>query len=192
MAGADAPPLPALGQNEVKHLEFVQAVVARQANNSFLVKGWSLTVAVAFFGFAIERSSPGLALLGFAPLVAFWFLDTYFLRQERLFRCLYDAVRSGARVPPFSMDTSPHKAARSTRWHKTAFSLTLGVFYGTLAAAGLIVLCISAHDGGESKASMHSRTWDARSSFSVSDAGSAERGQMSPIGSSNQRGTRCT
>ncbi len=31
----------------VKHLEFVQAVIARQAANSFLLKGWSVTLATA-------------------------------------------------------------------------------------------------------------------------------------------------
>ncbi len=42
----------------LKHLEFIQAVIARQANNSFLVKGWGLTVARAFYlvfrGYAAE------------------------------------------------------------------------------------------------------------------------------------------
>jgi hypothetical protein len=33
----------------LKHLEFVQAVITRLANNSFLMKGWALTVAGAFY-----------------------------------------------------------------------------------------------------------------------------------------------
>lgn len=28
----------------LKHLEFIQAIVTRLANNSFLLKGWALTV----------------------------------------------------------------------------------------------------------------------------------------------------
>jgi len=39
----------------------------------------------------------------------FWGLDAYYLRQERLFRCLYDKVclaPDGVRIPTFSMDTA--------------------------------------------------------------------------------------
>jgi uncharacterized membrane protein YgcG len=192
VAVAGTPTVPPPGQDPVKHLEFIEAVIARQANNSFLIKGWSLTVAVAFFGFAIERSSWGLALLGLVPVAAFWFLDTYFLRQERLFRCLYDAVRSSSSVAPFAMDTRPYRKEPSTRWLRTAFSVTLRTFYGTLAVAGAIVLGVSAQDDGGSKAPMHSRTKCARSSFTVSDGHGSGGGQMSPTRSSNQRGTRCT
>ena len=39
---------PPLDEVVVKHLELIQAVITRLANNSFLMKGWALTVTGAF------------------------------------------------------------------------------------------------------------------------------------------------
>jgi hypothetical protein len=44
----------ALDDQQIKHLEFVQAVIIRLANDSFLMKGWALTVAGLIFGFAVD------------------------------------------------------------------------------------------------------------------------------------------
>lgn len=80
------------------------------ASNSFLIKGWSLTVASGLVGFAIKDGLPWIALAGTVPTICFWSLDSYYLRQERLFRKLYDAVRANFPEPPqglgpFTMDT---------------------------------------------------------------------------------------
>jgi hypothetical protein len=34
--------------DKIKHLEMIQAVISRLANNSFLLKGWSITLVSAF------------------------------------------------------------------------------------------------------------------------------------------------
>lgn len=39
----------------VKHLEMIQAVVTRLAGNSFLIKAWSISVAAAAYGIAVNR-----------------------------------------------------------------------------------------------------------------------------------------
>jgi hypothetical protein len=41
-------------EHRLKHMEFIQAVVGRLASNSFFVKGWAITVAGAFIGFALK------------------------------------------------------------------------------------------------------------------------------------------
>jgi hypothetical protein len=43
-----------LSDAELKHLEFIQAVITRPATNSFLIKVWALTAAEAFYGFGSE------------------------------------------------------------------------------------------------------------------------------------------
>jgi hypothetical protein len=129
---------------QIKHLEFVQAVITRLANNSFLMKGWALTVGGLILGFAIDQRSWRIAAAALLPIVAFWGLDAYFLRQERLFRRLYDAVRrSEPQVEPFSMDTR-HYAAAVPSWLATAFSGTLLPFYGVVALIGLILILVDA------------------------------------------------
>lgn len=128
-----------------KHLEFIQAIVARLANDSFLMKGWAITISGAFFGFAVERRSWRLAALALLPVLGFWFLDSYFLWQERLFRCLYDGVRkSDPQVERFSMDTTYLK--RTQRWVGSFRSITLVPFYGLILLFGACIV-IAYHDG---------------------------------------------
>jgi hypothetical protein len=64
----------------IKHLELIQAVVRRLGNDGFLMKGWALTVAGAFYGFAINKSKWQLAVAALVPTAIFWGLDSYFLR----------------------------------------------------------------------------------------------------------------
>ncbi|MFD9460209.1 hypothetical protein [Streptomyces sp. NPDC060027] len=119
-------------QEEIKHLEFIQAIVARLGNGSFLIKGWTMTVAGVFFG--ISANNPGwkIAAAGIIPIGGFWLLDSYFLRQERLFRKLYDDVRKPATpVELFSMNVQPYHAV--VPWGKVIRSHTMVNFYGTLA-----------------------------------------------------------
>jgi hypothetical protein len=86
-----------------KHLELIQGAIDRLGGNGFLLKGWAVTVAGAFLGFAVDARNPLLALVAILPTVAFWGLDAYFLRCERLFRRLYrDGVRSMPRSSPSS------------------------------------------------------------------------------------------
>src|SRR6266545_1540679 len=129
---------------QVKHLEFVQAVIARLANDSFLMKGWALTVAGIILGFAADNLSWRMAAAAFLPVAAFWGLDAYFLRQERLFRRLYDAVRrSDPRVEPFCMDTQDH-AGEVGSWRATVVSRTLLPFYGVVLLLGVVLILVDA------------------------------------------------
>lgn len=51
----------------IKHMEFLQAVIARLGNEAALVRGWALTVAAAFFGFAAKTLSWQIAAVGLLP-----------------------------------------------------------------------------------------------------------------------------
>ncbi|SES27824.1 hypothetical protein SAMN05421870_114178 [Streptomyces qinglanensis] len=91
-----------------------------------------MTVAGVFFG--ISANNPGwkIAAAGIIPIMGFWLLDSYFLRQERLFRRLYDDVRRPAiPVELFSMNVQPYH--RTVPWCAVIRSHTMVNFYGTLA-----------------------------------------------------------
>lgn len=170
------------------HLSLIQGIISRQAGNSFLIKGWVLTVAVAVFGFAIDRSNWQIAALGFGPVIVFGWLDAFFFRQERLFRCLYEAVvSSDARVVPFSMNTTPFQND-STRWRATIKSLPYAVLYTSILVSGLVIVGVLAYAG---KPEPHScLTNSAMRSSSISSGHSLVRGHISPIASPYRRGTR--
>jgi hypothetical protein len=126
----------------LKHLEFIQAVITRLANDSFLMKGWALTVAGAFYGFAVKGTSWKLAAIGLMPVLIFWGLDGYFLRQERLFRGLYDQVRQhNPRIEPFCMNAAAHAQVVAS-WGRTLVSRTLAPFYGPVFLIGIVLTAV--------------------------------------------------
>ncbi|MGW0081877.1 hypothetical protein [Streptomyces sp. NPDC003393] len=134
--GAD---VPSISQEEIKHLEFIQAIVSRLGNGSFLIKGWTMTVAGVFFGFLVSNLDWKIAAAGFIPIVGFWLLDSYFLRQERLFRKLYDDVRKPTvTVELFSMNVQTYHAA--VPWGRVVRSHTMLNFYGTLGLLDIVFL----------------------------------------------------
>jgi hypothetical protein len=116
-------------ENKRTHLEFIQAVINRMANISFLLKGWSITVIAGLFALSARQDSFVLLVLAFLLTLIFWFLDAYFLWQERLYRQLYNHVRKLSEGDiDFSMDASGFGDAR--KWYKAPWSKTLWPFYG--------------------------------------------------------------
>lgn len=78
------------------HLKMIQDIIDRLSRNSFLLKGWSVTLASAVFVLATKGVPVHFALLaGLLPTITFWGLDAYFLAEERVFRNLYDSARRG-------------------------------------------------------------------------------------------------
>jgi hypothetical protein len=89
-----------------KYLPLIQGAINRLASNSFLIKGWTVTVATAMFGLAAKESQPRLALLALLPILVFWGLDGYYLGYERRFRELYKAAVA-APVTDYNMTPAP-------------------------------------------------------------------------------------
>lgn len=120
-----------------KHMDYVQAIITRLANNSFLMKGWALTLSSALLGFAIAQDNPFLSLAALVPLLAFWLLDAYYLRQERAFRKMYSDV-AGKKVHGFKIDPTPY--AKKQPW-TVGLSVSLSIFY---LAIVLLIIAVTA------------------------------------------------
>ena len=103
--------------NIVRHLEMIQTVIHRMADNSFAIRRWSIGTAGALIGVAVATDEPVIAFVGAAMATAYWALDAYYLRQERWFRALYNKVRSepGA-VELFTMATRWPPAHGASFW----------------------------------------------------------------------------
>ena len=83
-----------------------------------------------------------MAAIGLMPVLIFWGLDAYFLRQEGLFRGLYDQVRQrNPGVEPFSMNAAAY-ASGVTSWGSTLLSRTLAPFYGPVFIIGILLTAI--------------------------------------------------
>ena len=91
-----------------KHLELIQAVITRLAGNSFAIKAWAVSLITVLAALAAKDGDLRLAVPRLVPALCFWALDAYYLRQERLFRKLYEKIlEPDSSIPLFSMNTQP-------------------------------------------------------------------------------------
>lgn len=127
----------AFDDDQRKHMDFIQAVISRMSTDSFLVKGWSLTIASAIDSFAATRSSWQVAAVGLLPALVFWGLDAYYLWHERLFRKLFVEAAAG-RVTTYCMDVEPYK--KQTTWKCTLGSRTIWPIYTLIIAVGVVLI----------------------------------------------------
>ena len=138
-------------EKQAKHLEFVQGVINRLASNSFSYKGWAVVTVSALAALAISKDNdPRYFLAASVSVLCFWGLDGFYLREERLFRKLYDAVRKGE-VEEYSMDRKPFetkvKSWLCTCWSRTIWPLYFPVFFLILGAA-LMEFYLKSQGGG--------------------------------------------
>lgn len=80
-------------ENKIKNLEMIQNIIQRMANNSFLLKGWTISLIVAIFILTDKTMDQMYFLVAYVPVAVFWFLDSYYLQLERKYAVLYDIVR---------------------------------------------------------------------------------------------------
>jgi len=121
----------------LKEIDIVQEIIKRMAFNSFVIKGWAMILVVVTL---LLKGIKHQVLIAFIPLIIFWFLDAYFLWQERMYRKLYYWVISNRLKTDehlFDMNAYRFKDKVQSRF-RIMFSITLGWFYGSIAV--LIVI----------------------------------------------------
>ena len=129
-------------ESKLKHLDLIQGVINRMANNSFLLKGWSVTLISALFALAAMDSSSLFIYLAYFPCIAFWSLDGYFLWQERMYRKLYEKVITvNPESVDFDMNASKYKSDVDS-WWSVCFSVTLRMFHGVIFGVIVLIMLI--------------------------------------------------
>jgi len=119
----------------------VQTAIARMAQNSFVLKGWSVTLATGILAVALGEKQQAFAWLGLLPALAFWGLDAFYLRQEKLFRALHDDVCAAfgtTSAVTFSMDTVK-VTNRPASWARLLFNRTVVGVHAPLVAIILVI-----------------------------------------------------
>jgi hypothetical protein len=124
-------------ESKLKHLEFIQAAISRMATNSFLFKGWAITIAAALSAFGAANTKAALLTIALISTVMFWGLDGYYLWLERGFVDLHKKVAAKNEADiDFSMQIDKTDAAR--KWFKTCWRYHLFLFYGTIIVVDVI------------------------------------------------------
>jgi hypothetical protein len=113
----------------VRHLDTLQNIISRLSQNSFTVRGWSITLVTAALAVLATQEVGGpVVLFALLPSWIFWGLDASYVRTERLFRALYDAavhrLNNAAAIPdikPFDTDIAPFRGMTAS-WLRTLAS----------------------------------------------------------------------
>ncbi len=118
--------------NNIKHLEFIQNVITRMNANSFQIKGWSIVIVSAMLAIYASSNNSFFFLAAVFPSIVFWFLDSYYLNQERKFRGLYNDVAGITENPKdikiFEMRPDLYTGGKYSYW-SSFFSITILKMY---------------------------------------------------------------
>ena len=106
------------------------------------MKGWALTVAGAFYGFAVKGTSWRVAAIGLMPVAGL-------LGPRRVFpppgttvpRPLRPGTPAQPAVEPFAMNAAAY-ATGVASWGRTLVSRTLAPFYGPVFIIGIVLTAI--------------------------------------------------
>ena len=128
--------------NKRAHLNMIQGVINRLADNSFRLKYWSVILVSALFALAATNTKMVYIYLAYIPAISFWILDGYYLWQERLFGDLYEDVRKkDENQIDFSM-TASEVAGEENTWLNAFFSKTIILFHGFIVLAVVVVMIL--------------------------------------------------
>jgi hypothetical protein len=132
-----------------KEIDLIQGVINRMANNSFLLKGWIVSLIAVILALtkdtivASQLSYFNLVLL--LPVTVFWYLDAFFLHKERCYRKLYEWVienRITSNEHFYSLNYSRF-GKKVNNIFQIMFSKTLFPFYGLIV---IILIALSIHN----------------------------------------------
>lgn len=123
-----------------KEIDLIQSCINRMAQNSFLIKGWTVTLFAVILALLPEKlEQPNRILLGVVMLaisIMFWYLDSFFLATEKNYRAIYNWILrerpKGNRQLLYELDFKayePIKKLPRTSKREAAFSSTLLIFY---------------------------------------------------------------
>ncbi len=119
-----------------KELDLIQSVINRMANNSFLLKGWIVSLVAIVLALSydnlLSKSLIEIGILLLVVIFCFWYLDAFFLHREKCYRELYkDVLKKRAnndRNNLYDLNFEPYKKEVESIW-KVMFSITLRTFY---------------------------------------------------------------
>ncbi len=125
----------------LKEIDIVQDIIKRMAFNSFMIKGWAITLVVVTL---LLKGAEYQVWIAFIPLLVFWFLDAYFLWQERMYRKLYEwVVKNRLKTDEYLFDMNAYRFKDEVQSkHRIMLSITLGWFYGSIAILTIIYALI--------------------------------------------------
>ena len=122
-------------ENKIRHLEFIQNIISRLNSNSFMIKGWAITIVSAVLALLATTSNKAFIAITGLPIIVFWVLDSFYLQTERKYAILYGKIiEPSSNIPPFNLNINSPEVTneRGTSYFASFFSRTIKVFYLSL------------------------------------------------------------
>ena len=132
-----------MNDSRIKHLEMIQNIISRMASNSFMLKGWAVTLVSGIFFLSAKDSNTLLYLVAFIPILLFWFLDSYYLQMERKYRSLYSEVIEKVDETDFNLAVAKSNKHKKTKFFQSLLSVTEMWFYFPIAILVAIIMTIT-------------------------------------------------
>ena len=131
-------------ENKYKHMDYIQSVISRMASNTFYLKGWNITIIAAIVALSFNESDWRIYACSLVLNVMFWFLDAYYLKQEKLFRELYNKVAkiNDDNLVDFSMNTSEFKEKVSAIPYLMIKTISITPLYLSISVVLLVLIHI--------------------------------------------------
>lgn len=124
------------------HLEFIQGVINRLSSNTFLFKGWSITIIGAVFTAMIATNNNDFLWLILGIVLMFWAIDAYYLMLERGYRKLYKQVaETSSEKIDYGMNIG--QFIKFSAWLEALRRPVLLLFYGVIL---MIIIGIIIHN----------------------------------------------
>lgn len=137
--------------DKIKHLDYVQNAINRMADNSFKIKGLTITLFSAFVGIYVKTGELQFLLATVLPIFLFWLLDAYYLQQERKFRAIYNELigkSNNLRIRSFEMPLNKVKGVHYSFWCAMLSKTELLLYFGLIILVALYcwkLWCHSCH-----------------------------------------------
>lgn len=93
-----------------KEIDLIQDCIKRMAQNSFMVKGWLITLLSVIIALLPKTFDIKLlCIMGIIIILCFWYLDGFFLRTETLYRWKYEwVIKNRYTSDDFFYDLNPY------------------------------------------------------------------------------------
>ena len=128
-----------------KHLEIMQGVIQRMAENSRSCKVWCITLVSAVLVLVARTEEPQHALIALAPAVLLCLLDAFYLALERNFRRSYDQfvekLHQEQAIPSNLYIVAPTGSTPKEAIRAMFNSFSVLPFYGVVVITVLLTWC---------------------------------------------------
>jgi len=98
----------------IAHINLLQGIINRLANNSASCKTWCITLVAAVLSLAGSAHNPAIVAIALVPVVVFGIIDTTYLAHEKAYRDLYERMAEKMRAGTYSLDDAFDADASTT------------------------------------------------------------------------------